>query len=384
MLASAINSAQPQTGQNNIDQGSAGPRELINNSTTSQGTTTINLGAIGPDGVNTTNTEAFLNKMHDPNVNASLGSSEGVQEELPNKENTTAPGNQDLYKTVRDLVPQVGLSLASFLHGLGALNRIKDFLPKAFGDFIDQHAQKISKATNIFNYVVTAFDAFKNNRSVDGLARAAYPAVIPFVSLENMYMASGFSSGTTMIEKALQPKTKEMKGNEDFLGNIKNNLIAFQEQWNELSKDGLWSALTKIYTPWKNSESLMFVGANCNILGALLGLTLGLVFKPARLLASLIRNKGSMSTDIAKFFSGDPNFAIAGGFYIGVSVLDLIKDYFPEGTRRTLSHISVAINNAANYYYLKASKVRSDVKPAKAEPQTLRQTSYQGSKLAAA
>jgi hypothetical protein len=292
--------------------------------------------------------DRLMQQMHDPNVDASLSSSEGHN-------------NADAYKLVRDTIPQIGLSAASAAHCISGLSRLLPFLPKSLGELLDRHAQKFSKGVNILNYVVTAADAFIHKRSVDGLARAAYPAVIPFVKLEDMYMASGFSSGTTMMERALQEKTETMTGNKDFVTNITNNLRAFVEMWMDISRDGLTGLVDKIRNVKKNPNPLMFLGGNCNFLGALLGVLFGKSSDLVRKLATLIRNTGSMSTDVAKLFCGESNFLIAGVAYVVVSALDVIKDYAGETTKRTLSHFSVAVNNFANYYYLKASKVRSNL-----------------------
>lgn len=71
--------AQPN-GQKKIDTDAAGPDYVSNSSTISEQptSTTINLGAVGPNGVSaTSSTETkqseLLDKMHDPQVNASLG-----------------------------------------------------------------------------------------------------------------------------------------------------------------------------------------------------------------------------------------------------------------------------------------------------------------------
>ncbi len=300
-------------------------------------------------------TEKLAQQLHDPNINASLSASEGHQHKA------LIATNNDFYRIARDTIPQIGLSAASIAHCASGLNRLVKFLPKSIGDLLDTHAQKLSKGANIFNYIVTAADAFLHKRSVDGLARAAYPAVIPFVNLEDMYMASGFSSGTTMMEKALQDKTKSMPENKELGGNLINNLKAFGSMWKEITQDGMGGLVTRVLNVKKAPNPLMFLGGNFNFLGAFLGVAFGKSSDVIRKVATLIRNLGSMSTDVAKLFCGESNFLIAGLAYVAVSVLDIIKDYAPGESKRTLSHFGVAINNFANYYYLKASKVRSNL-----------------------
>lgn len=307
-------------------------------------------------------------KLDDNLVNQSLGSSEGIEEihaapkteASPVTTTKTINGTEPYYKMIRDTIPEFGLTFASVAHCIGGLNRLLNFLPKSFGDLLDTHSQKISKGVNILNYIVTAGDAFWHKRSVDGLARSAYPIVIPCVSLEDMYMASGFSSGTTMMELAMRNKTENMPNNRDFGTNIINNLKSYKATWKELTANGITAFLTKLLNVRKDYQPLTFVGGNFNFMGALLGLTLGQMSDFMRKFATIVRNVGSIATDLGKMFCGESNFAISGVSYIVVALLDVAKDYAPGKLKRTLSHFGVAISNFANYYYLRASKVRSE------------------------
>lgn len=307
-------------------------------------------------------------KLDDHLVNHSLGSSEGIEEihsalkpEANPVNAKTINGNTELYyKMIRDTIPEFGLTLASITHCISGLDRLTKFLPKSLSNFIDTHAQKLSKAVNILNYIVTAGDAFWHKRSVDGLARSAYPIVIPSVSLEDMYTASGFSSGTTMVELAMRDKTEKMPNNDGFGANIINNLKAYKITWQELTSDGITAFFSKLLNVRKDYKPLTFVGGNFNFMGALLGLTFGQISGSMRKLATLVRDIGSITTDLGKMFCGESNFAVSGAAYIVVALLDVAKDYAPGELKRTLSHFGVAISNFANYYYLRASKVRSE------------------------
>ncbi len=321
----------------------------------------------------------YLREANSELVNQSLASCEGLREEDASAtaanetkpEAAKPPANSFLsmfldtkhpyYEMLRDTFPQYATVVASIVHFVSAINGFKSFLPQVIGDFIDKQALKLSKSINIYNYCITAVDAFLNKRSVDALARMAFPVVIPMVDVNDFFMASGFSSGGTMIEKSLQEKTKTMPHNNELLGNISNNVEGFMEMWKDLLKDGLGAFGSKLWAVWKGDyKSLMFVGANCNVLGALLGTTIGQFSGLMRKVATIVRIKGSIETDIAKIFSGDTNFTKAGIAYIVVAALDLIKDYAGQKARPT-AHLSLATNNFANYFYLNASKERSKV-----------------------
>lgn len=292
--------------------------------------------------------EDLSRKLHDAEINDSLSSFEGIEEKPKIKKEKKYLGlNLDI----------LGYSLASILHSVAAANRIARVLPKWLGDFIDNNTQYLSKFINSCVFLSKSYHSQKANRSFDAVGRALNPLAVWFAPQEDMYLASGFSSGSTMInfsQKHLNSKTYSPKSGKE---NLQDHWQAYIQKWQELIKDGFVGKNSKLTLDRnKNQGHLMFIGGNLNFLGAALGMTFGRTSHYLRSISSVIRNTGSVVSDIAKMIDEDANFVYAGILYGLVSVFDVWQAFVnnKEGSR-TLSHITQALNNFANYFYTKPS-----------------------------
>ena len=216
---------------------------------------------------------------------------------------------------------------------------------------------------NFINYTTKGIDALKHNRSWDAIGRFAYPAIVPFRDQEDLFLSSGISSGITMFEQGQRHKVPNPNHPESFFKNFSHNISAFTKMFSEIIKGGLWGKKRKVFVHEDKEEGhTMFLGALGNFSGALLGILSGRGKSIMKKIATIIRNTGGIICDWGKLVSPDINNRISGGTYLIVSVLDIIQSLSPEPIASMISHISLAINNLANYFYVNTSKATSEGK----------------------
>lgn len=299
--------------------------------------------------------EDLYSKLHDPMVNDSLSSFEGVTENIEDSKPVEAKTLSKLENMLQTTIPVAGYSIASALHTVAAINRTIKFLPKSLGDFIDKNVQYISKLVNTGVFASKSITAFSANQACDGLGRILNPLATWFVPQEDMYLASGFSSGSTMINFSQKHLNKESYKPQNNLQNLLDHLKAYKQKWSDIIKGGL-SHTPITLDRKKNKGHLMFIGGNLNFLGAALGMTLGQGSHFMKAIGSVVRNTGSVVSDVAKMIDEDKNFIYAGILYGVVSIFDVWQAVINNKERsHTISHITQALNNFANYFYTKPS-----------------------------
>ncbi len=296
----------------------------------------------------------YLSKeLEDERIIQALNSSEGLSEQ-PIQHHSEIKKPEVSF--VRDTLPVIGYSTASTLHALAWLHRIgHGLLPKTIGEFLDKHAVNFLKTVNFFNYGGKAIVSFKANNALDSISKALFPLMVSFVNLENMFLASGLSSGTTMISSAHNPR---ITNRESFMGNLKEHVKAYGEMIKEVFSPG---GIQKLLST--KDFHLMHIGGNMNFFGGLGGLIADGVHPVMKSIFSFIRNSGGMICDIAKIFHGDTNYVISGVLYIFTHTLDIwqagIAKTKPERSR-TISHLVQSVNSIANYFYTKPSNTMAD------------------------
>lgn len=288
-----------------------------------------------------------INLLHkvvqDTKVQKSLDSMEGVPE---NKTNF-----------IRERLPQLGTALAAGMHAFAGASKAVKFLPDGMTNFLDKNSTNVTKIVNVGNYLMKGLEAISKGRAWDGIGRLMYPIVVPFMDQEDVFLSSGLSSGITMFEQGQRHKVGEIK---TLAGDFTGNLKAFGGMISDIKRNGFGKDRLLFVPENKEKGHTMWLGANGNFFGALLGLAAGKGKSPLKKFASIVRNAGGIVCDWGKIMSPDINNKISGITYLMVSVLDVLQAFSPEPLASTLSHFSLAINNIANYFYVNTSKATSD------------------------
>ncbi len=299
------------------------------------------------------NTFENLDRLHnniDTSNNQSLESMEGINSEQETK--------NDTFKTLRDKIPAAGLALASTMHLIAGFSKATKSLPEGLENFFNQKSLWVSKAANLYNFLIKGVSALEHGRSWDGIGRLAY-SIAPFASLENFFLFSGLSSGISMMEQGHKDKVKPSKNLfEDFINNAK----AFKEKIIEIYQAGLGKdrMIFRGRDFEEQHKGTMFVSAFGNFFGAALGVLFPDKGSPLRKAAAIIRNLGGIGCDYGKLLHADINNRLSGGIYLAVSGLDILQTFTPEPFATVLSHLSLATNNLANFFYVNTSSGRDD------------------------
>ncbi len=279
-------------------------------------------------------------------------------------------------KWLRDTVPLAGTFIASFMHLATGLGRVKAFFPKPIQSFLERFSLPISKTVNAINYLAKSVDASAavNKRGYDALGRMMHVLLVPFAPLEDIFLASGISSGLTQTmigvsrEKSDDPTPKSAW--EDIVFHFRRIISMLKD----LMKPGaLWGKDRLIFkksvpgSEKKDEAHLLILSAMMNIGSTIIGIgpkLLGLpefIRSPLRKFAALVRNAGSILSDYGKY--KDPSLLVkaVGGAYLGVSALDISQTFIKDKElKTTVNHFLQPITNFANFLYAMISSDKTD------------------------
>ncbi len=284
-------------------------------------------------------------------------------------------------KWLRDTVPLAGTFFASFMHLATGLGRVKAFFPKPIQSLLERFSLPISKTVNAINYLAKSVDAAAalNKRGYDALGRMMHVLLVPFAPLEDIFLASGISSGLTQTmigvsrEKTNDPTPKSAW--EDIVFHLRKIVSMLKD----LMKPGaLWGKDRLIFkksvpgAEKKDEAHLLILSAMMNIGSTIIGIgpkLLGLpefIKSPLRKFAALVRNAGSILSDYGKY--KDPSLLVkaVGGAYLGVSALDISQTFIKDKElKTTVNHFLQPITNFANFLYAMISSDKTDKANAK-------------------
>ena len=250
---------------------------------------------------------------------------------------------------VRNKFPILGFGLVSTAHLLSGLHMLFNILPSGIGDFLDKNSLKATKLVKSINYLLKGIESLLVGRGVEAMTKLILPFIYFRSKLENFHTMSGIISGLGMIEASQIPKTMQMKNTDHFFNNFKNNFLATKKMIQEIFS---FKNLTK--------DHLFFGGGLIKFTGSLLG-TIFEENKYLRRLYTLVRNTGSITADVSKFFQNDINWIISGTLFPIGSLLDIIQNFTDDTKqRRAFSHLSFVANSMANFFYLNITKSRTD------------------------
>lgn len=297
------------------------------------------------------NPQQYLNKeLVDDKIIQALNSAEGIETAKPNPK-------AKAQSVVPDRVWQILVGLAAHFHLLVGLNGDFKFLPESWGKAFDKLAPKVSKMVNLFNYTDKGQLSIRDNNSLDGVSKLLFPAVVTWMPVDDMFLAQGLSSGTTMMASAHNPRITDKSR---FMSNLKQHWESYKEMISEIFFGG-WDGIKRLVS--KDDFHLMHLGGNMNFFGGLGGLIADGVHPILKTFFSGIRNFGGIICDIAKILHGDFNYAISGSLYIAAHILDIWQTSISQDDHeksRKLSHYVQWLSTIANYFYIKPSETMAN------------------------
>lgn len=297
--------------------------------------------------------QEYLSKeLENEKVIQALNSAEGIPQETITKSEAPKEKAQSM---VPDRVWQVLTGIASHFHLLVGLNGIFKFLPKSLGETCRKIAPKLSKTVNLFNYTDKGQLSIRDNNSLDGISKFLFPAIVTWVPVDDMFLAQGLSSGTTMMASAHNPRINDKSS---FGANLKQHWNSYKEMFSEVfSKGGIKRLLGN------DDFHLMHLGGNMNFFGGLGGLVADGVHPIIKTFFSAVRNMGGVICDVAKILHGDINYLISGSLYIVAHFLDLWQASIAGKDKEkseTISHFVQYLSTNANYFYIKPSETQAN------------------------
>lgn len=273
---------------------------------------------------------------------------------------------EKIVKPVRDKLP-LALHASSSIHLLTALGSwFQGFLPNRLQTLLEKHALKFSKTSNALNYGFKAVDAFAKGRGFDAFGRAMYSLLVPFVPLEDIFLAAGLSSGPTEWFFSLKQRVPKTKGVWD---DIKQHLKEAGVMMKEILEAGFGSKRVILKEFGAEEPHTLFFAGTFNMIGALFGLIpkhiFGLKDGPAakfvRFAAGFLRNvPGGILSDYAKLFHPDKDCKKASVLYLLTSILDVSQTLVGDTAKVTLNHLNQFLNNTANHFFTNMSSKVSD------------------------
>jgi hypothetical protein len=302
----------------------------------------------------------YLSKeLENEKVMQALNSAEGVPDlssrhETQNTKQTNI--NKERSKSiVPDNVWKVLVGIASHFHLLVGLNGSFNFFSKSFSKTIDKLAPKVSKVVNLFNYTDKGQLSLRDNNSLDGLSKFLFPAIVTWFPVDDMFLAQGLSSGTTMLASAHNPRVNDKT---DFMANLKQHWNSYKEMLSETFRAG---GIKKLLS--KDDFHLMHLGGNMNFFGGLGGLIADSIHPIIKTGFSVVRNMGGVVCDIAKILHGDVNYRVSGALYIAAHGLDMWQAAISSDNNdksRVISHYVQWLSTIANYFYIKPSETMAN------------------------
>ena len=283
---------------------------------------------------------------------------EKQKQELHQKETNDV----DLKKTL----PKLGYAVSVSGHLLAAFAQFSKILPDSITHGLGKLAPNITKLVNSINFFAKGLDAFTHNRALDSMARFLFPAIVPFMPVEDMYLGAGLGLGVTMMNDAHESRVTDKTN----LGsNMKQSVTAFKDMLKESIDGGLGKDRKILLPKGKEKGHSMHTSGLGMFIGSGMGLLNKLLFKDEDSLmhkvlhktSTIVRNIFGIWGDIIIMLHPDSNNNKAGIAYIAAATLDTLQAVvLPKELREGVSHIVQSIANIANYFYANTTQARSE------------------------
>jgi hypothetical protein len=267
---------------------------------------------------------------------------------------------------LRRSLPKLGYAVSVFGHLAAATAAFSNVFPESIKNGLNKLAPNITKLVNSINFFAKGADAFNHNRALDSIARFLFPAVVPFMPVEDMYLGAGLGLGLTMMNDSHESKVKDKS---NLITNFKESVQAFKELVKETVDAGLGKDRKILVHKDKEKGHSMHTSGIGMFLGSALGLANKALFRDEDSFihqtlhksSTLIRNVFGIWGDIIIMLHPDSNNNKAGIAYITAATLDTLQAVvLPKELRQGVSHIVQSIANVANYFYANTTQARSD------------------------
>ena len=274
----------------------------------------------------------------------------------------------DKYELHRTL-PKIGYAVSVAGHAAAAFGQFSKVLPESLNNGLSKLAPNITKLVNSVNFFAKGLDAFRHNRALDSLARMLFPAIVPFMPVEDMYLGAGLGLGLTMMNDSHESRVNDKS---NLITNFKKSYKAFREMLKETIDGGIGkNRKFLLHKDDEKGHSMhtsgigMFLGSglglfNKYVISNMVGEE-SLITKTLHKASSVFRNVFGIWGDYIIMMHPDENNIKAGRAYILAAALDTLQAVvLPKELREGVSHIVQSLANVANYFYANTTQARSD------------------------
>lgn len=275
-------------------------------------------------------------------------------------QDSVLPRNDSITEFFKTKFPKFGYLVACVMHGIAGITSVKEgLLPKPIKKTVDTIAISLSKFTTSANYLSLAFEALKENRTFDFLARILDPLFVPWMKLEDIHLARGMSAGATLMDFSQNHKLTK-KDHETQIGNFFSNCRAGLSMVEEMIRGGVGEN-RKIIPKGKDEGHTMHFFGQLIALGSALGVIFGANQRNLmNKIGGLIRNIGGFLGDMTMILHGDKAFKLSGIFYAANAVIDAVQRFLPTEIIDPINHFNMILNNLGTYFYAEISRRRNE------------------------
>lgn len=290
-----------------------------------------------------------------------------LESRLPRRDQVT-PRNDKEFNLQKSL-PKYGYAVSVLGHLAASAAHFSNVLPESITNGLNKLAPNITKLVNSINFFAKGADAFRHNRALDSIARMLFPAIVPFMPVEDMYLGAGLGLGLTMMNDAHESRVNDTS---DIVSNFKESYKAFKEIVKETWQAGFGKDRKILVSKDREKGHSMHTSGIGMFVGSALGLINkyiikqiageeSLITKGIHKFSSVFRNVFGIWGDIIIMLHPDENNIKAGRAYIMAAALDTLQAVvLPKELREGVSHIVQSLANIANYFYANTSQARSE------------------------
>lgn len=243
--------------------------------------------------------------------------------------------------------------MASAFHSIAALNKLYNLNIFSSQKKIDNISLGASKIAHTLSYGYLAYEAIKDNRILDGIAKALDPLISNFSSLENINLMKGIGGGLNTIDFA---QTKRVSKEGTWIDSLKSSFKAASQMVRDIYTINPLSKSSKILKFPKEEKGHTLALAGHTILFSSL---LGLCFKPLNKVMNVIRHIGAFAANTVNMYHPDGQKKSAGSIFNIHSTLDALQKFLPKETADIINNLNMAIYNIAIYLYGNLSSKRT-------------------------
>ncbi len=235
------------------------------------------------------------------------------------------------------------------LHALASISGLFKIVPEPIRHILNYSSTIATKVLNAFNYGDKSMLSFKTNNALDSISKLILPLATVSADNKDMLLASGLSSGTTMINFAHNPRIENKKS---FWANLQEHSQHYFNFWQEIIANP-----GKIFSRF--DRHLEFFGGNLDFIG---GLGVFISEKKHPLLReafSFLRDSAGIVCAVAKTMHGSKDLLKAGILNIASHLINFVQSRHasdnPEFSE-AVGHLVQALYTPSTYYYTRTTE----------------------------